>query len=59
MKVCALITLQIDAADTSVVGEDGKVDLKWDAKFEQHMRKGEAISDSEKEKKTIHIRKIG
>lgn len=36
---------QVDA-DTAVVGEDGEVDFKEEAKFAQHMReKGEAVSD--------------
>ncbi|KAF9595698.1 hypothetical protein IFM89_003440 [Coptis chinensis] len=36
---------QIDA-DTAVVGEDGEVDFKEEAKFAQHMKeKGEAVSD--------------
>ncbi|XP_022010355.1 pre-mRNA-splicing factor ATP-dependent RNA helicase DEAH7 [Helianthus annuus] len=37
-------TEQIDA-DTAVVGEDGEVDFKEDAKFAQHLKKGEAVSD--------------
>ncbi|XP_059657706.1 pre-mRNA-splicing factor ATP-dependent RNA helicase DEAH7-like isoform X2 [Cornus florida] len=40
---------QIDA-DTAVVGEDGEVDFKEDAKFAQHMKKGEAVSDFAKSK---------
>ncbi|GKC46810.1 hypothetical protein Tco_1064532, partial [Tanacetum coccineum] len=32
---------QIDA-DTAVVGEDGEVDFKGEAKFQQHLTKGEA-----------------
>ncbi|KAK6930841.1 DEAD-box helicase, OB fold [Dillenia turbinata] len=35
---------QIDA-DTAPVGEDGEVDYKEDAKFAQHMKKNEAVSD--------------
>ncbi|GLU04060.1 hypothetical protein SLE2022_212260 [Rubroshorea leprosula] len=35
---------QIDA-DTANVGEDGEVDFKEDAKFAQHMKKGEAVSE--------------
>ncbi|XAR60206.1 RNA helicase [Bertholletia excelsa] len=35
---------QIDA-DTAVVGEEGEVDFKEDAKFAQHLKKGEAVSD--------------
>ncbi|KAG1326825.1 pre-mRNA-splicing factor ATP-dependent RNA helicase DEAH7 [Cocos nucifera] len=36
---------QIDA-DTAVVGDEGEVDFKEDAKFAQHMKsKGEAVSD--------------
>jgi pre-mRNA-splicing factor ATP-dependent RNA helicase DHX38/PRP16 len=35
---------QIDA-DTAVVGEDGEVDFKEDAKFQQHLKKGEAVSE--------------
>ncbi|PWA36251.1 pre-mRNA-splicing factor ATP-dependent RNA helicase DEAH7 [Artemisia annua] len=30
-------------ADTAVVGEDGKIDLKGDAKFGQHMKTGEYL----------------
>ncbi|KAJ6790770.1 pre-mRNA-splicing factor ATP-dependent RNA helicase DEAH7 [Iris pallida] len=41
---------QIDA-DTAVVGEDGEVDFKEEAKFAQHMKvKGEAVSDFAKSK---------
>nr|GEU75868.1 pre-mRNA-splicing factor ATP-dependent RNA helicase DEAH7 [Tanacetum cinerariifolium] len=40
---------QIDA-DTAVVGEDGEVDLKGEAKFQQHLTKGEAVSDFAKSK---------
>ncbi|XP_059657311.1 pre-mRNA-splicing factor ATP-dependent RNA helicase DEAH7-like [Cornus florida] len=40
---------QIDA-DTAVVGEDGEVDFKEDAKFAQHVKKGEAVSDFAKSK---------
>uniref|UniRef100_A0A2P2JJ21 Uncharacterized protein n=1 Tax=Rhizophora mucronata TaxID=61149 RepID=A0A2P2JJ21_RHIMU len=35
---------QIDA-DTAKVGEEGEVDFKEEAKFAQHMKKGEAVSD--------------
>ncbi|ONI30062.1 hypothetical protein PRUPE_1G229100 [Prunus persica] len=35
---------QIDA-DTAAVGEDGEIDFKEDAKFAQHMKSGEAVSD--------------
>ncbi|XP_061367287.1 pre-mRNA-splicing factor ATP-dependent RNA helicase DEAH7 [Gastrolobium bilobum] len=35
---------QIDA-DTAVVGEDGEIDFKEEAKFSQHLKKGEAVSD--------------
>lgn len=40
---------QIDA-DTAVVGEDGEVDFKGDAKFAAHLKKGEAVSDFAKSK---------
>ncbi|CAL5200097.1 unnamed protein product [Lathyrus oleraceus] len=40
---------QIDA-DTAVVGEDGEIDFKEEAKFSQHMKKGEAVSDFAKSK---------
>ncbi|KZV44090.1 hypothetical protein F511_10761 [Dorcoceras hygrometricum] len=40
---------QIDA-DTAVVGEQGEVDFKEDAKFAQHLKKGEAVSDFAKSK---------
>lgn len=40
---------QIDA-DTAVVGEDGEVDFKEDAKFAQHLKKDEAVSDFAKSK---------
>ncbi|KAK9267827.1 hypothetical protein L1049_010263 [Liquidambar formosana] len=40
---------QIDA-DTAVVGEEGEVDFKEDAKFSQHLKKGEAVSDFAKSK---------
>ncbi|KAL2528540.1 RNA helicase family protein [Forsythia ovata] len=40
---------QIDA-DTSVVGEQGEVDFKEEAKFAQHLKKGEAVSDFAKSK---------
>lgn len=35
---------QIDA-DTAVVGDEGEVDFKNEAKFAQHMKKGEAVSE--------------
>ncbi|CAN1263155.1 Pre-mRNA-splicing factor ATP-dependent RNA helicase DEAH7 [Linum perenne] len=35
---------QVDA-DTAEVGEEGEVNFKQDAKFAQHMKKGEAVSD--------------
>ncbi|PQQ16303.1 pre-mRNA-splicing factor ATP-dependent RNA helicase DEAH7 [Prunus yedoensis var. nudiflora] len=35
---------QIDA-DTAAVGEDGEIDFKEDAKFAQHMKSGEAVSE--------------
>ncbi|KAI4304917.1 hypothetical protein MLD38_040374 [Melastoma candidum] len=40
---------QIDA-DTAVVGEDGEVDFKEEAKFAQHLKKDEAVSDFAKSK---------
>ncbi|XP_054806041.1 pre-mRNA-splicing factor ATP-dependent RNA helicase DEAH7 [Prosopis cineraria] len=40
---------QIDA-DTAVVGEQGEIDFKEDAKFAQHLKKGEAVSDFAKSK---------
>lgn len=40
---------QIDA-DTAAVGEEGEIDFKEDAKFAQHMKKGEAVSDFAKSK---------
>ncbi|CAI9106588.1 OLC1v1005778C1 [Oldenlandia corymbosa var. corymbosa] len=40
---------QIDA-DTAVVGEEGEVDFKEDARFAQHMKKGEAVSEFAKSK---------
>ncbi|XP_038713676.1 pre-mRNA-splicing factor ATP-dependent RNA helicase DEAH7 isoform X2 [Tripterygium wilfordii] len=40
---------QIDA-DTAKVGEDGEVDFKEDAKFAQHLKQGEAVSDFAKSK---------
>ncbi|KAI3919309.1 hypothetical protein MKW98_030445 [Papaver atlanticum] len=41
---------QIDA-DTAVVGDEGEIDFKEDAKFAQHMKvKGEAVSDFAKSK---------
>lgn len=42
-------TEQIDA-DTAAVGDEGEVDFKEDAKFAQHMKKGEAVSDFAKSK---------
>lgn len=39
-----MFILQIDA-DTAVIGDDGEVDFKGEAKFAQHMKKGEAVSD--------------
>ncbi|KAM3205935.1 pre-mRNA-splicing factor ATP-dependent RNA helicase DEAH7 [Capsicum annuum] len=35
---------QVDA-DTATVGEDGEVDFKGEARFSQHLKKGEAVSD--------------
>ncbi|KAJ8754548.1 hypothetical protein K2173_005709 [Erythroxylum novogranatense] len=35
---------QIDA-DTAAVGDEGEIDFKLNAKFAQHMKKGEAVSD--------------
>ncbi|CAN0901896.1 Pre-mRNA-splicing factor ATP-dependent RNA helicase DEAH7 [Linum grandiflorum] len=35
---------QVDA-DTAEVGEEGEVNFKQEAKFAQHMKKGEAVSD--------------
>ncbi|PON82826.1 DNA helicase, ATP-dependent [Trema orientale] len=40
---------QIDA-DTAAVGEDGEIDFKEEAKFAQHLKKGEAVSDFAKTK---------
>ncbi|WCJ19134.1 RNA helicase family protein [Euphorbia peplus] len=40
---------QVDA-DTAVVGEEGEVDFKEDAKFSQHLKKEEAVSDFAKSK---------
>ncbi|KAK6149642.1 hypothetical protein DH2020_017167 [Rehmannia glutinosa] len=40
---------QVDA-DTAVVGEEGEIDFKEDAKFAQHLKKGEAVSDFAKSK---------
>ncbi|CAA0818336.1 RNA helicase family protein [Striga hermonthica] len=40
---------QIDA-DTAKVGEEGEVDFKEDAKFAQHLKKDEAVSDFAKSK---------
>lgn len=39
-----MFILQIDA-DTAVIGDDGEVDFKGEAKFAQHMKKEEAVSD--------------
>lgn len=43
------IIFQIDA-DTAAVGEDGEIDFKEEAKFAQHLKKGEAVSDFAKTK---------
>nr|XP_007152851.1 hypothetical protein PHAVU_004G165300g [Phaseolus vulgaris]ESW24845.1 hypothetical protein PHAVU_004G165300g [Phaseolus vulgaris] len=40
---------QIDA-DTAEVGEEGEIDYKEEAKFSQHLKKGEAVSDFAKSK---------
>ncbi|KAF6161432.1 hypothetical protein GIB67_009311 [Kingdonia uniflora] len=40
---------QVDA-DTAVVGEEGEVDFKGEAKFAQHLKKDEAVSDFAKTK---------
>ncbi|XP_042025035.1 pre-mRNA-splicing factor ATP-dependent RNA helicase DEAH7-like [Salvia splendens] len=40
---------QIDA-DTAEVGEQGEIDFKQDAKFAQHLKKGEGVSDFAKSK---------
>lgn len=40
---------QIDA-DKAVVGEDGEIDFKEEAKFAQHLKKDEAVSDFAKTK---------
>ncbi|VFR00076.1 unnamed protein product [Cuscuta campestris] len=40
---------QIDA-DTAAVGEQGEVDFKEEARFSQHLKKGEAVSDFAKSK---------
>lgn len=40
---------QIDA-DTAAVGEHGEIDFKEEAKFAQHLKKGEAVSDFAKTK---------
>ncbi|XP_057452509.1 pre-mRNA-splicing factor ATP-dependent RNA helicase DEAH7 [Lotus japonicus] len=40
---------QIDA-DTATVGEDGEIDFKEEAKFSQHLKKGEAVSEFAKSK---------
>lgn len=40
---------QVDA-DTAVVGEEGEVDFKEDAKFATHLKKDEAVSDFAKSK---------
>lgn len=43
------IIYQIDA-DTAAVGEHGEIDFKEEAKFAQHLKKGEAVSDFAKTK---------
>ncbi|XVF59162.1 hypothetical protein PTKIN_Ptkin07bG0253500 [Pterospermum kingtungense] len=40
---------QIDA-DTAEVGEQGEIDFKEDSKFQQHLKKGEAVSEFAKSK---------
>ncbi|KAL1536945.1 RNA helicase [Salvia divinorum] len=40
---------QIDA-DTAEVGDQGEIDFKQDAKFAQHLKKGEGVSDFAKSK---------
>nr|GEZ78978.1 pre-mRNA-splicing factor ATP-dependent RNA helicase DEAH7-like [Tanacetum cinerariifolium] len=45
----SVFDFQIDA-DTEVVGEDGEVDFKGEAKFQQHLTNGEAVSDFAKSK---------
>ncbi|XP_027339905.1 pre-mRNA-splicing factor ATP-dependent RNA helicase DEAH7 [Abrus precatorius] len=47
---------QIDA-DTAVVGEDGEIDFKEEAKFSQHLKKGEAVSEFAKSKSIAEQRK--
>ena len=49
MVIYCLFQSQIDA-DTAAVGEEGEIDFKEDAKFAQHMKKGEAVSDFAKSK---------
>lgn len=39
-----MIIFQIDA-DTAVVGDEGEIDFKGEAKFGKHMKKGEAVSE--------------
>ena len=34
-------------ADSAAVGEDGEIDFKEDAKFAQHMKRGEAVPVSD------------
>ncbi|RZC57806.1 hypothetical protein C5167_005110 [Papaver somniferum] len=47
---------QVDA-DTAVVGDEGEIDFKEDAKFAQHMQqKGEAVSDFAKSKTLMQQR---
>lgn len=41
--------MQIDA-DQAKVGEDGEIDFKEEAKFAQHLKKDEAVSDFAKTK---------
>lgn len=43
------VQFQIDA-DKAKVGEDGEIDFKDDAKFAQHLKKDEAVSDFAKTK---------
>lgn len=47
---------QIDA-DTAEVGEDGEIDFKEEAKFSQHLKKGEAVSEFAKSKTIAEQRK--
>ncbi|CAH9108210.1 unnamed protein product [Cuscuta epithymum] len=46
---------QIDA-DTAAVGEQGEVDFKEEARFSQHLKKGEAVSDFAKSKTLLQQR---